>query len=165
MEDLSQQVASLKDLLISNQNVVEEHFSKANVDHSAVFQSAEINTIDPGAGLTSSKDRNGHVSSRDNGKNSLLLEEEKNATVQRVQRDYAMSLDVSEYELQMLEMQARQEEKEEQSIIAFEVYFIIFFPSDIFLKIISHLVFVNLKRQLSFLFLLNEGEISSGRLR
>ncbi|XP_026797631.3 bifunctional 3'-5' exonuclease/ATP-dependent helicase WRN isoform X1 [Pangasianodon hypophthalmus] len=120
VDDLSQQVASLKDLLISNQNVAEECFSKASLDHSPNFQSDEIDTMDPDANQTSSNDKTGHSSSRDHVKPSLSLEEDKSGPVQTVQRECIMSLDISEYELQMLEMQARQEENEEQSILAFE---------------------------------------------
>lgn len=110
MDDLSQHVASLKDHLISRQNTAEEHFSKASMNHSANSQSAVMNTIEPEA-------------NRDYVKHSVSLEEDKNGPVQTVQREYLMSLDISEYELQMLEMQARQEENEEQSILAFEVCF------------------------------------------
>lgn len=113
MDDLSQQVASLKDLLVSNQNLAEERFSKASMDHSPKLQSAEISTMGPEANQTSA--------SRDHVKHSLSLEEDTNGPVQTVQRECVMSLDITQYELQMLEMQARQEETEEQSILAFEV--------------------------------------------
>ncbi|KAK3522147.1 hypothetical protein QTP70_026962 [Hemibagrus guttatus] len=107
VDDLSQHVASLKDHLISSQNIAEERFSKASMDYSANSQSAVINTIEPEA-------------NRDYVKHSVSLEEDKNGPVQTVQGECLMSLDISEYELQMLEMQARQEENEEQSILAFE---------------------------------------------
>lgn len=124
MDDLSQQVASLKNLLKSNQNIAEDRFSNASMDQSPKsFQSYEINTMDPEASQISSKDRNGHFSSRDHVKHSLSLKEDKNGPVQTVKRECIMSLDISDYELQMLEMQARQEENEEQSILAFEVWF------------------------------------------
>ncbi|XP_017344220.1 bifunctional 3'-5' exonuclease/ATP-dependent helicase WRN isoform X1 [Ictalurus punctatus] len=112
VDDLSQQVASLKDLLVSNQNLAEERFSKASMDHSPKLQSAEISTMGPEANQTSA--------SRDHVKHSLSLEEDTNGPVQTVQRECVMSLDITQYELQMLEMQARQEETEEQSILAFE---------------------------------------------
>lgn len=103
MDDLAQQVASLKDHLISNENIAQPHFSKASKDQNPNSQSAVINPeVD-----------------RDYVKHSL--EEDKNDPVQTVQRECLMSLDISEYELQMLEMQTRQEENEEQSILAFEV--------------------------------------------
>lgn len=136
MDDLSQQVASLKDLLLSNQNIADECSSKDSVDHSPIFQTAEINTTDPEADQISSKDRNDHFSSSDHVKRSLSLKEDKNGPVQTVQRECIMSLDISEYELHMLEMQARQEESEEQSILAFKVGFSAFLF--ILLKILSH---------------------------
>ncbi|GAA6084610.1 Werner syndrome ATP-dependent helicase homolog isoform X1, partial [Tachysurus ichikawai] len=102
VDDLAQQVASLKDHLISNENIAQPHFSKASKDQNPNSQSAVINPeVD-----------------RDYVKHSL--EEDKNDPVQTVQRECLMSLDISEYELQMLEMQTRQEENEEQSILAFE---------------------------------------------
>ncbi|XP_060764194.1 bifunctional 3'-5' exonuclease/ATP-dependent helicase WRN isoform X2 [Neoarius graeffei] len=121
VDDLSQQVASLKELLKSNQNKAEERFSKASMDQSPESsQSSEITTTDPETSQISSKDRNGHFSSRDHVKHSLPLKEDKNGPVQTGKKECIMSLDISDYELQMLEMQARQEENEEQSILAFE---------------------------------------------
>lgn len=117
VDDLSQQVAYLKNLLISNQDLVEEHFSKASVADSVA---AEINTMDSAANVKSSKDRNCHSSSSAQVNNSLSLEEDENGPAQTVQKE-CMSVDISEYELQMQEMQARQEENDEQSILAFEV--------------------------------------------
>ncbi|KAM9455992.1 bifunctional 3'-5' exonuclease/ATP-dependent helicase WRN isoform 2-T2 [Clarias gariepinus] len=117
VEDLSQQVASLKDFLTANHNIREERFSNASADHNPKIQSAEISTMNPEPNQTCSKDRNGRFSSRDPVKHPSSLE---NDDVPTEQREYIMSLDISEYELQMLEMQARQEENEEQSILAFE---------------------------------------------
>ncbi|XP_026996941.2 Werner syndrome ATP-dependent helicase homolog isoform X1 [Tachysurus fulvidraco] len=107
VDDLAQQVASLKDHLISNENIAQEHFSKASKDQNPNSQSAVMDTINPEA-------------ERDYVKHSVSLEEDKNDPVQTVQRECLMSFDISEYELQMLEMQTRQEENEEQSILAFE---------------------------------------------
>lgn len=144
MDDLSQQVASLKDLLVSNQNLAEERFSKASMDHSPKLQSAEISTMGPEANQTSA--------SRDHVKHSLSLEEDTNGPVQTVQRECVMSLDITQYELQMLEMQARQEETEEQSILAFEVQVlrILFFFVDVdFLQNLKSFVLWGLMAQLS----------------
>lgn len=144
MDDLSQQVASLKDLLVSNQNLAEECFSKASMDHSPKLQSAEISTVGPEANQTSA--------SRDHVKHSLSLEEDTNGPVQTVQRECVMSLDITQYELQMLEMQARQEETEEQSILAFEVQVlrILFFFVDVdFLQNLKSFVLWGLMAQLS----------------
>lgn len=121
VDDLSQQVASLKNLLMSNQNLAEERFPKANLNPSPNIQSAEISTMDPEANPTSYEDRNGHSSSRAHVKHSSSPEEDKNAPVRIVPRKCIMSLDISEYELQMLEIQARQEDNDEESILAFEV--------------------------------------------
>ncbi|KAI5614227.1 Werner syndrome ATP-dependent helicase [Silurus asotus] len=120
VDGLSRQVTSLKELLISNQNVEEEHFPKGSVDQNPRFKSAEINTMDPEANRTSSENRKSNFSCRDNAKQSLSLEEDKNVAVQKLQEECTMSLDISEYELHMLEVQARQEENDEQSILAFE---------------------------------------------
>lgn len=114
MDDLSQQVASLKNLLISDCDLAEERFSKASVDH------AEMNTMDAEADVRC-KDRNGHSSSTVQVNHSLSVEEDENGPAQTAQKQCIMSLDISEYELEMLEMQARQEENDEQSILAFEV--------------------------------------------
>ncbi|KAF5901929.1 Werner syndrome ATP-dependent helicase, partial [Clarias magur] len=118
VEDISQQVTSLKDLLTTNHNITEEHFSNESVDHNPKVHSAKISTVHSEPNQTCSKDRNSHSSSRDPVKHPLSLEND--VPVQTEQRECIMSLDISEYELQMLEMQARQEENEEQSILAFE---------------------------------------------
>lgn len=78
------------------------------MNHDPNLQSAAISNMDTKA-------------SRDHVKHLLSPDKDENGTALTVQRKCSMSLDISEYELQMLEMQARQEEKEEQSIVAFQV--------------------------------------------
>ncbi|XP_072514238.1 bifunctional 3'-5' exonuclease/ATP-dependent helicase WRN isoform X2 [Salminus brasiliensis] len=113
VEEISQHVASLRGLLKSdislNKDAVTEHSpntTEDQVDHEAVQGPSE--------------DRGGHFCFKEPVKQSLTLEKDLNPSVQPVQKECIMSLDVSEYELQMLEMQAREEEKEEQSILAFQ---------------------------------------------
>ncbi|XP_007255315.3 Werner syndrome ATP-dependent helicase homolog [Astyanax mexicanus] len=124
MEEISQRVASLKDLLKSNtsqtEDAVEQHSPNPTEDQTHYLHNTTNDKVDHEAVQGPSKDRADDSCFKAPDKKSETVEKDLNPRVQPVQRECIMSLDISEYELQMLEMQAREEEKEEQTILAFQ---------------------------------------------
>uniref|UniRef100_A0A8B9LDV4 DNA 3'-5' helicase n=1 Tax=Astyanax mexicanus TaxID=7994 RepID=A0A8B9LDV4_ASTMX len=94
------------DAYVSDQTHYLHNTTNDKVDHEAVQRP--------------SKDRADDSCFKAPDKKSETVEKDLNPRVQPVHRECIMSLDISEYELQMLEMQAREEEKEEQTILAFQ---------------------------------------------
>uniref|UniRef100_A0A8B9RKF0 DNA 3'-5' helicase n=1 Tax=Astyanax mexicanus TaxID=7994 RepID=A0A8B9RKF0_ASTMX len=121
MEEISQRVASLKDLLKSNtsqtEDAVEQHSPNPTEDQTHYLHNTTNDKVDHEAVQRPSKDRADDSCFKAPDKKSETVEKDLNPRVQPVHRECIMSLDISEYELQMLEMQAREEEKEEQTIL------------------------------------------------
>ncbi|XP_062870374.1 bifunctional 3'-5' exonuclease/ATP-dependent helicase WRN isoform X2 [Trichomycterus rosablanca] len=124
VEDISKNVAALKDHITSNKNTSEvaavEHSSDSSKEHIPKLQESKSNTANHRADQRSSDDKNNNFISKKCVKKSCISDNDEEFSVQADQIKCMMSLDISEYELQMLEMQARQEENEEQSILAFK---------------------------------------------
>ncbi|KAI4878830.1 hypothetical protein NFI96_010106 [Prochilodus magdalenae] len=80
----------------------------------------KANTLDHEAIQESSEDKAADFPVKETTEQPLLLEKDEISSVPSVEKEWIMSLDISEYELQILERQAREEEKEEQSILAFQ---------------------------------------------
>uniref|UniRef100_A0AAY5ESH4 DNA 3'-5' helicase n=1 Tax=Electrophorus electricus TaxID=8005 RepID=A0AAY5ESH4_ELEEL len=93
---------------------VEECSSNGSKDRTVYIQNAKTNAMDYEA---DQKNRNSNLSGEQTVK---PFEQDGKPSAEMVQRECVMSLDISEYELQMLEMMAKQEEQEEQSILAFK---------------------------------------------
>ncbi|XP_066507446.1 bifunctional 3'-5' exonuclease/ATP-dependent helicase WRN [Hoplias malabaricus] len=121
VEQLSQGVASLQDLLKNcidmSEGAIEEHSPNTSEDQN---QNIKSDIMSHEAGQESDEDRGANVAFKEPTKHSLPLEKVERSEGLPVNRECVMSLDISEYELQMLEMQAREEEQEEQSILAFQ---------------------------------------------
>ncbi|KAL7847141.1 hypothetical protein SRHO_G00221210 [Serrasalmus rhombeus] len=122
LEELSERVASLRDLLKSSADVAEDAVGEhsPNTSENQTPQNVKSDTMDHEAIQESSEGRDAYLPFKEPWKDSVLLEKDERPSVPSVHRECIMSLDISEYELQMLEMQAREEEKEEQSILAFQ---------------------------------------------
>ncbi|XP_035391607.1 Werner syndrome ATP-dependent helicase homolog isoform X2 [Electrophorus electricus] len=118
VEDISNNVACLRDLLKCTTDMaevtVEECSSNGSKDRTVYIQNAKTNAMDYEA---DQKNRNSNLSGEQTVK---PFEQDGKPSAEMVQRECVMSLDISEYELQMLEMMAKQEEQEEQSILAFK---------------------------------------------
>lgn len=121
VEELAQRVASLRGLLKTNANLagdaVEEHSPNTPEDQILHIQKTKSDAM----GHEAVEDRDGHLAFKEPVMPLFSLEKGLKPNDKPPQRGYIMSLDISEYELQMLEIQAREEEQEEESILAFQV--------------------------------------------
>ena len=127
---MSQRLESLKEEILVNNTSAEDVQAKPEPNPTAILPPDSPNThrtTSPTLGRSPPEDRHGgtdRVSMRDPihiGDHSKV-NDSKSAS-----KDDIMSLDISEYELQMMEMQARREELEEQSTLDFKVGLFVFF--------------------------------------
>uniref|UniRef100_A0AAR2LBZ5 DNA 3'-5' helicase n=1 Tax=Pygocentrus nattereri TaxID=42514 RepID=A0AAR2LBZ5_PYGNA len=120
--ELTEETSTI-DLLKSSADVAEDAVGEhsPNTSENQTPQNVKSDTMDHEAIQESSEGRDAYVPFKEPWKDSVLLEKDERPSVPSVHRECIMS-HISEYELQMLEMQAREEEKEEQSILAFQVF-------------------------------------------
>ncbi|XP_030623721.1 Werner syndrome ATP-dependent helicase homolog [Chanos chanos] len=113
VEDISQKLMALKDLLMKNSDTDAGKCQSENHD----IHHTKINSTDNAVGPRTSSS-----GVKDSGPASTqsLTEPLAFNEVTPAHRTCIMSLDISEYEVQMLEMQARQEEMEEKSALEFQ---------------------------------------------
>ncbi|KAL2100275.1 hypothetical protein ACEWY4_004669 [Coilia grayii] len=125
IEEISQRLESLKEEILVN-NTSSEAQSGPESNHTAVQppNSPDTHRHTP---PTSPAQKQSPPQEHHSGTDTVSMkdpkpfeEHSKNNDGKSAARDCIMSLDISEYELQMIEMQARQEELEEQSTLDFK---------------------------------------------
>lgn len=121
VEDFSKKCNAFTNLILNKNSSSEEDEVKHDLDSSSVHmpkaQTSGSNTCNQSSVCGSPQDEYNNSSSKKCVKKSCKPDRADESSG----NGCAASLDLSEFELQMLEMQARQEENEEQSILAFEV--------------------------------------------